>query len=136
MPISKVLLLRSVSNFRAINGLLFMTYPKSPLHRWQSDRRSRLDRRWIKSHYQGEERRSGKDRRSEIEFKDLNRGLPVPEDSESKKLVGLEKLLVSNTIQLEAVTRLLLEKGIIEEDELLALMKTVQAEYQNNQKPE
>ncbi len=113
-----------------------MTYPKSPLHRRQSDRRSRLDRRWIKSHYQGEERRSGKDRRSEIEFKNLNRGLPVPEDSESKKLVGLEKLLVSNTIQLEAVTRLLLEKGIIEEDELLALMKTVQAEYQNNQKPE
>ncbi len=137
MPTSKVLLLRSVSNFSLrINGLLFMTYPKSPLHHWQSDRRSRLDRRWIKSHYQGEERRSGKDRRSEIKFQDLIRDRPVPEDSESKKLAGLEKLLVSNTIQLEAITRLLLEKGIIEEDELLAMMQTVQVEYQNKQKPE
>ena len=113
-----------------------MTSPKTPMHRRPSDRRSRLDRRWIKSHYQGEERRSGKDRRSEIELKDLSRDLPVPDDSESKKLVGLEKLLVSNTIQLEAVTRLLLEKGIIEEDELLAIMKTIQSEYQNNQKPD
>ena len=113
-----------------------MTSPKSSRHRRQSDRRSRLDRRWIKSHYQGEERRSGKDRRSEIEFKELNRGLPVPEDSESKKLVGLEKLLVSNTIQLEAVTRLLLEKGILDEEELLAMMKTIRAQYQTNQQPE
>jgi hypothetical protein len=64
----------------------------------------------------------------------LNRDLPVPEDSESKKLVGLERLLVSNTVQLEAVTRLLLEKGILNEAELLAMMKTVQAEYQNHSK--
>jgi hypothetical protein len=105
-----------------------MTYPKSPFHPWQSDRRSRVDRRWIKSHYQGEERRNGKDRRSEIEYK----GLPVIKDSESKKLVGLEKLMVSNAIQMEAVIRLLLEKGILEEDELLAMMKTVQTEYQNH----
>lgn len=113
-----------------------MAAPKSPPHRRPSDRRSRLDRRWIKSQYQGEERRSGKDRRSEIEFRGLNRDLPVPEDSESKKLVGLERLLVSNTIQLEAVTRLLLEKGILEEDELLAMMKKVQSEYQRYQQSE
>ena len=113
-----------------------MAAPKSPQHRRPSDRRSRLDRRWIKSHYQGEERRSGKDRRSEIEFRGLNKDLPVPEDSESKKLVGLERLLVSNTIQLEAVTRLLLEKGILEEDELLAMMKKVQSEYQRYQQSE
>jgi hypothetical protein len=113
-----------------------MAAPKSPHHRRPSDRRSRLDRRWIKSHYQGEERRSGKDRRSEIEFRGLNRDLPVAEDSDSKKLVGLERLLVSNTIQLEAVTRLLLEKGILEEDELLAMMKKVQSEYQRYQQSE
>ena len=109
-----------------------MTAPKSSPHLRPSDRRSRLDRRWIKSHYQGEERRSGKDRRSEIELRNFSRALPVPEDSESKKLVGMERLLVSNTIQLEAVTRLLLAKGILDEEELLAMMKKVQAEYQNN----
>ena len=109
-----------------------MTFPKSSLQRRQSDRRSRLDRRWIKSRYQGEERRSGNERRSEIELRGLNRNLPVPESSDSKKLVGLERLLVSNTVQLEAVTRLLLEKGILDEEELLTMMKTVQTEYQNN----
>ena len=109
-----------------------MTFPRTSHYCRPSDRRSRLDRRWIKAHYQGEDRRSGGDRRSEIELRGLNRKLPVPEDSESKKLVGLERLLVSNTIQLEAVTRLLLEKGILGEEELLAMMKTVQAEYQND----
>lgn len=109
-----------------------MTSPKSSHHRRPSDRRSRLDRRWIKSRYQGEERRSGKDRRVEIELRGFNRNVPVPEDSESKIRVGLERLLVSNTIQLEAVIRLLLEKRIFDEEELLAMMKTVQAEYQNN----
>jgi len=109
-----------------------MKDPNSPLHTRKSDRRSSLDRRWIKARYPGEERRSGKDRRSETELKDLNRDLPVPENSASKKMEGLEKLLVSNTIQLEAVTRLLLDKGILKEDELVAMMKTVQAEYQRN----
>ena len=110
-----------------------MTSLKSSHHRRKSDRRSRLDRRWIKSHYPGEDRRNGKDRRSRIDFRGLNRDLPVSEDSESKKLVGLENLLVSNTIQLEALTRLLLEKGILDEEELLATMNTVQTEYQKNQ---
>jgi hypothetical protein len=112
-----------------------MKDPKSPLHSRSSDRRSSLDRRWIKARYQGEERRSGKDRRSEIELKDLNRELPVAENAGSKKMEGLEKLLVSNTIQLEAVTRLLLDNQIIQQDELLEMMKTVQAEYQRNIKP-
>jgi hypothetical protein len=111
-----------------------MTDLKSEIHRRPSDRRSRLDRRWIKSHYRGAERRSGKDRRSGINIKNLNRDLPVPDDSESKKLAGLEKLLVSNTIQLEAVTRLLLRKGILAKDELLAMMQSIQSEYQNHRK--
>lgn len=119
-------------NDKAIYGF-FMTHPKSPFHRRQSDRRSRIDRRWIKSHYQGEERRSGKDRRTEIEYKGQdNKGLAIPEDSESKELVGFEKLLVSYTIQLEAVTRLLLEKGILDKNELLAKMKMVRTEYQHH----
>lgn len=113
-----------------------MSFVKKQHHRSKSERRSRLDRRWIKARYPGEDRRSGKDRRSEIDLQHLNRNLPVAEESPTNKLVGLERLLVSNTIQLEAVTRLLLEKGIIEETELLAMMKTVQSEYQANLKPD
>jgi hypothetical protein len=43
---------------------------------------------------------------------------------------------VSNTVQLEAVTRLLLEKGILDENELLSMMKTVQSEYHTDQQSE
>jgi hypothetical protein len=113
-----------------------MTFRKSIRHRTRNDRRSRIDRRWIKSNYSGEDRRSGNDRRTAIEFQGLNRNLPVPEDGKPDKLVGLEKLTVSNTIQLEAVTRLLLQKEVIQEDELLEMMQTVQAEYQANLKPQ
>lgn len=109
-----------------------MSGPKSPFHPRPSDRRSRLDRRWIKAQYNGPERRRGKDRRSEIELKDLNNDLPVPEDFEPRKTAGFEKLLVSNTIQLEALTRVLLDKGVVLEDELLTMMQSVQSEYQRN----
>ncbi len=119
---------------RSKNGSRIMKDSNSPLHTKSRDRRSRLDRRWIKARYQGEERRSGKDRRSEVELKDPNRNLPIPENAGSRKMEGLEKLLFSNTIQLEAVTRLLIDKGILKEDELVAVMKTVQAEYQRNMK--
>ncbi len=113
-----------------------MTFRKSIRHRARNDRRSRRDLRWIKSQYPGEDRRSGKDRRTKIELRGLNRNLPVPEPGAPQKLVGLEKLLVSNTIQLEAVTRLLLQKGVLQEGELLEMMQTVQAEYQANLKSE
>ena len=105
-----------------------MKSPKIPVDIRQPNRRSGFNRRWIKSHYSGEERRSGKDRREDLPMKDL----PVPDDLVSKKMVGFEKLLVSSTIQLEAITRLLLDKGIILEQELREMIKNVQSEYQSN----
>ena len=97
----------------------------------RKDRRSGFNRRWIKSDYKGVERRSGEDRRQRIQLMDP----PLLEDLGSNKMVGLEKLLVSNSIQLEAITRLLLEKGMIEEQELLEMMNKIQTEYQSNNKP-
>jgi len=99
-----------------------------PLYIRRKDRRSGINRRWIRAPYNGEERRTGKDRRSEVKLKDL----PVPQVSNSKKVVGIEKLLVSTTIQLEAITRLLIEKDIIEEMELYEMIKKVQMEYQRS----
>ena len=108
-----------------------MADPKSPIYSRNKDRRSVFNRRWIKTDYQGEERRSGKDRRVEPPLKDLPAGdLPVPENSEFQKRAGLERLLVTNTIQLEALTRLLIEKGIVSEKELMQMMNKVQVEYQ------
>lgn len=108
-----------------------MADPKSPIYSRNKDRRSVFNRRWIKTDYRGEERRSGKDRREEPPPKDPpGADLAVPQNSDSQNRTGLERLLVTNTIQLEALTRLLLEKGIVGEKELMQMMNTVQVEYQ------
>ncbi len=103
-----------------------MKSPKTPADIKQPDRRSGFNRRWIKSDYNGQERRRVEDRREGLPFKDLL----VSEDLDTKKMVGFEKLLVSTTIQLEAITRLLLQKEIIKEEELLEMMNQIQSEYQ------
>ena len=110
-----------------LHGINFMADPKSPIYSRNQDRRSAFNRRWIKSDYKGRERRGEKDRREGLSTRDL----PVPADFDSKNRTGLEKLLVSNTVQLEALTRILLDKGYIREDELLEMMNGIQAEYQS-----
>lgn len=110
-----------------LHGINFMADPKSPIYSRNQDRRSVFNRRWIKSDYKGRERRGEKDRREGLSTRDL----PVPADFDSKNRTGLEKLLVSNTVQLEALTRILLDKGYIREDELLEMMNGIQAEYQS-----
>jgi hypothetical protein len=111
-------------------GILVMADPKSPIYSRDRDRRSAFNRRWIKSDYSGKERRSGSDRREDLPIKDLpSSDLPVPEDADSHKRTGLERLLVTNTIQLEALTRILLEKGTISDEELMEMMNKVQIEY-------
>ena len=107
-----------------------MKSPKISIDTQHLDRRSGFNRRWIKSGYSGQEKRKIKDRREAPPVKDLL----VFEDLDTKKMVGFEKLLVSTTIQLEAISRLLLQKEIIKEDELLEMMKQVQSEYHSNNK--
>ncbi len=102
-----------------------MKRPKITVDIKHIERCSGFNRRWIKSDYRGQERRRVKDRREGLPFRDLL----VSEDLDTKKMVGFEKLLVSTTIQLEAITRLLLQKGVIKEDELLEMMNQIQSEY-------
>jgi len=103
---------------------------KTPAGFKHRDRRSGFNRRWIKSAYRGQDRRAVKDRREGLPVRDLL----VAEDIDTKKMLGFEKLLASTTIQLEAITRLLLHKGIIKEEELLEMMKRIQSEYHGNSK--
>lgn len=93
------------------------------------ERRSGLNRRWIKSPYEGEERRSGKDRRN-----------PLPQEQTSDPMVSaaertesLEKLLLATTVRLEALARLLVEKGILNHAELADMLRAIQAEYHSQQ---
>jgi len=47
------------------------------------------------------------------------------------ELVRFRELLISNTIQLDVVTRVLIEKGIITEEEFFVKLKEVQMEYES-----
>ena len=107
-----------------------MKNPKIPVDSKDLERRSGFNRRWIKSDYSGKERRRIKDRRKGLPVKDLL----VTDGSDANKMVGIEKILISTTIQLEAITRLLLQKGVIKDEELLKMMSRVQSEYHGNTK--
>jgi hypothetical protein len=54
----------------------------------------------------------------------------MAEQLDPNELVSFRELLISNTIQLDAVTRVLIKKGIITEEEVFAKLKQVQSEYQ------
>ena len=46
------------------------------------------------------------------------------------ELVEFKELLMANSIQVDALCQLLIEKGIITEQEFFAKLKQVQSEYQ------
>ena len=46
-----------------------------------------------------------------------------------KELVKFQELLMANSIIVDSLTQLLMEKGIITNEEFFAKMKQVQAEY-------
>jgi len=52
------------------------------------------------------------------------------EKLEKKEMVTAEELLMSQMIQLDAVTQLLIEKGIFTEEEFYRKLKQVQGEYE------
>ncbi len=55
----------------------------------------------------------------------------MAEQLDRKELVSFRELLISNSIILEAVTRLLIEKGIITDEEFVVKLKEVQMEYKS-----
>jgi len=108
-----------------------MTFKRNPAKEATApERRSGLNRRWIKTPYDGPERRTGKDRRGVS---------PAPEplkpgDSVAERTESLEKLLLSTTVRLEALARLLVAKGLLSHAELSEMLQTLQAEYQQQLK--
>ena len=56
----------------------------------------------------------------------------MAEKLDSKELVSFKELLMTNTIQVDAVTQLLMEKGVFTEDEFYAKLKEVT--YQHREK--
>ena len=57
----------------------------------------------------------------------------MTEKLDPNELASFRELLISNTIQLDVVTRVLIEKGIITDKEFSAKLKQVQGEYQKKE---
>ena len=55
----------------------------------------------------------------------------MAEKLDSSELVDFEELLISNTIQIDAVTQLLIEKGIFTKEEFFDMLKQVQMAYKS-----
>ena len=55
--------------------------------------------------------------------------IPMAEQLDPKELVRFQELLMVNSIIVDSLTQLLMEKGIITDEEFFAKMKEVQMEY-------
>jgi hypothetical protein len=103
-----------------------MANAKKPSPKGNKNRRSGLDRRWIIAPHDGPERRSGSDRRKTFE----NDGMLVTESGSTNEIATIQDLLMANSMQLDAIAQLLIEKGIFSKDDLFGMLKRIQKEYQ------
>jgi hypothetical protein len=55
----------------------------------------------------------------------------MAEKLDQKEITTTEELIMANMYQLDAVTQLLMEKGIITEQEFFTKLKQVQAEWES-----
>jgi len=53
----------------------------------------------------------------------------MTERLDPKELVGFKELIIANSIEVDTLTQLLIEKGIITNDEYFTKLKQVQMEY-------
>jgi hypothetical protein len=95
------------------------------------NRRSGLDRRWIIAPHEGEERRTGKDRRAEQDAG----GELMAEHYDSNEMSTFKDLLLANSLQIDAVAQLLIEKDIFTKDEFFDMLKRIQTEYEKKGEP-
>ncbi len=56
----------------------------------------------------------------------------MAEKLDPKELVSFKELLMANSIQIDAIAQLLIEKGIITTEDFFAKLKQVQNEYQKD----
>ncbi len=56
----------------------------------------------------------------------------MAEKLDPEELVSFKELLMANSIQVDAVAQLLIEKGIITKEEFFAKLKQVQMEYKKD----
>ena len=55
---------------------------------------------------------------------------PMSKD-DNKEVVTTDELIMAQMIRLDAIAQLLIEKGVVSEEEFYSKLKNVQAQYQN-----
>ncbi|MCX5864292.1 MAG: hypothetical protein NTW42_04385 [Deltaproteobacteria bacterium] len=50
---------------------------------------------------------------------------------DNKEVVTTDELIMAQMIRLDAIAQLLIEKGVVSEEEFYSKLKNVQAQYQN-----
>ena len=55
----------------------------------------------------------------------------MPKKLDSSELVSISELVISNSIQVDAMAMLLIEKGFFSKDEFFTKIKEVQMEYKS-----
>ena len=58
----------------------------------------------------------------------------MAEKLDEKEVVDLQELLIAQMIQLDAVSELMIEKGVITNEEFVAKLNQVQYEYESRKK--
>ena len=56
----------------------------------------------------------------------------MAEKLDSNELVSFKELLMANSIQVDALAQLLIEKGFFTKEEFFAMLKRVQMEYKSS----
>ncbi|MBU4259633.1 MAG: hypothetical protein KKI12_04230 [Proteobacteria bacterium] len=56
----------------------------------------------------------------------------MAEKLDPKEIVSFKELLMANSIQVDAIAQLLIEKGFFTKEEFFAKLKQVQGEYKSN----
>jgi hypothetical protein len=51
--------------------------------------------------------------------------------NDNKEVVTADELIMAQMIRLDAIAQLLIEKGVVSEEEFYSKLKNVQAQYQN-----
>ena len=64
----------------------------------------------------------------------LEKGNQMARKLDEKELVSFEELLRANMIQVDALSQLLIEKGLITEQEFFTKLKQVQHDYESKRK--
>jgi hypothetical protein len=65
-----------------------------------------------------------------------NGDLIVTQDGDSSELATIQDLLMANSMQLDAIAQLLIEKGIFSKEDLFEMLKRVQKQYQKTGDPD